>query len=237
MIFKRLLITGISIFLGLALGVWCTPFCIIRFGLPNSIGSYILISSICTLILATSTFFITGRLFNDMEKMAEAEKRQLQRRWAWLKPAGIALRSPFPINKNQVIIGRDIKCDVLLLNDSISRRHAEIVREGSGWRIRDLGSSNGTFINGQRKSESLLNEGDLITLGDINMTFEGPAEPMMGDISEEGFAFPSEQEAISNFGESGTQVYRYNNNGEITGVVSSPTGSHTEVMTSGTRVS
>lgn len=64
------------------------------------------------------------------------------------------------------IIGRSIGCDVLIDNEEISRRHARLEREGDGYRIEDLGSSNGTFVNGERVQEAVVAFGDRIRLGD-----------------------------------------------------------------------
>lgn len=232
MIFKRLLYTAVAFFMGLALGILGSPVLIPRLALPNNIGSSFIIAFPCALIMAAAVYLLTGRLYSDINQMNNAENQQMQRRWAWLKPAGLALRSPFPINKSQVIIGRDIKCDVLLLNDSISRKHAEIVREGLGWRIRDLGSSNGTFINGQHVTDALLNEGDLITLGDINLTFEGPHEPLPESIAEEAINNLSpDPEAVIDF--DSTEIQQY---APQQGTGTQSMMDHTEVMTSGTKI-
>ncbi|MBQ7567178.1 FHA domain-containing protein [bacterium] len=231
MIFKRFLYTAAALFIGLALGILVAPTIITRSGWPHTFGNIFLISLPCGLLAAVIAHFITVHIYSDLNKISEAEKQQMQRRWAWLKPAGLALRSPYPINKSQVIIGRDIKCDVLLLNDSISRRHAEIVREGPRWRIRDLGSSNGTFINGQHITDALLNEGDLITLGDINLTFEGPSEPLPDSMVEADISFPTDPEAVLDF--DATQVQQFNPQGMGTGTQSMQ---RTEVMTSGTKI-
>ena len=226
MIFKRLLISAIAFFLSLALGMLCAPVVTDKLRLQSTGGSQFLVAFLFAMIVTLTVHLVTKKIYADLDKMSEVEQQQMQRRWAWLKPAGLALRSPFPLNKNQVIIGRDIKCDVLLLNDSISRKHAEIVREGWSWRIRDLGSSNGTFVNGQHVEDALLNEGDVVTLGDINLTFEGPHDPLpVGmDIDSEAVPFSPDPEAVLDFDPS-TQVHRYDG-----------TGTHTEVMTSGTRV-
>ena len=232
MVFKRLIITLTALFVGLALGLLSSPVIIARFGLPNTFWGLCLVSIPCALIVAVAVHLIYSKVSSDMDKMAEAEQQQMQRRWAWLKPAGLALRSPFPLNKNQVIIGRDIKCDVMLLDDSISRKHAEIVREGAGWRIRDLDSSNGTFVNGQRVPDALLNEGDLVTLGDINLTFEGPHEPLPEGFSEEMASFSPDPETVVSL-DPVTQVHRLNS-----GTGTRPaafTGTHTEVLTSSTK--
>jgi FHA domain-containing protein/uncharacterized protein DUF1707 len=64
-------------------------------------------------------------------------------------------------------IGRGPSCDCLLPEESVSRRHAELRREGERWFIRDLGSRNGTRVNGMRVLEEVeVRPGDRITLGE-----------------------------------------------------------------------
>lgn len=70
-------------------------------------------------------------------------------------------------------VGRLPDQDLVLDSNSVSRRHAEIRRHGSGYRIVDAGSANGTVVNGQRISDYTLRDGDVIRLGDVVMTFAG----------------------------------------------------------------
>jgi diguanylate cyclase (GGDEF)-like protein len=62
-------------------------------------------------------------------------------------------------------IGRSNLANVQLDEEGVSRRHAQIVQEGDRVLLRDLGSKNGTFVNGERVSERALQEGDKIVLG------------------------------------------------------------------------
>ncbi len=71
------------------------------------------------------------------------------------------------------VIGRDEASADLVLNDTnVSRRHAEIKRKGNRWHIVDLGSTNGTRVNGMRVAEHSLANGDTITLGLITLEFK-----------------------------------------------------------------
>ncbi len=69
-------------------------------------------------------------------------------------------------------IGRHSSCELVLRKDDISRRHAEVFPEGGEFRIRDLGSTNGTFLNGERIQDSaLLHAGDKVEIGSSIIVF------------------------------------------------------------------
>jgi anti-sigma regulatory factor (Ser/Thr protein kinase) len=68
-------------------------------------------------------------------------------------------------------VGRDPKNQIQLLAQPVSRNHAQFIVDGEAVRLLDLGSSNGTKVNGERISEVTLNEGDVIDIGGILMTF------------------------------------------------------------------
>ena len=73
---------------------------------------------------------------------------------------------------SRVVIGRSRDCDIVIDDPNISRRHAELRRQGSGWLVADLGSTNGVKVNGRRVNEQGLQPGDEITLGLARLTFE-----------------------------------------------------------------
>lgn len=74
------------------------------------------------------------------------------------------------------IIGRDPGCDIVITGPHVSRRHAELsIRSGKLW-VKDLGSSNGTFVNGKRTEEILLKNGDEVKFDAMTFKAVGPAE-------------------------------------------------------------
>lgn len=68
-------------------------------------------------------------------------------------------------------IGRQSECEIHLEDSQISRRHAEIIRDGSGWAILDLQSTNGTLVNGERVSQHHLRNGDVVTVGTTTIRY------------------------------------------------------------------
>ncbi|MEO7457364.1 MAG: GAF domain-containing protein, partial [Gemmatimonadaceae bacterium] len=83
-----------------------------------------------------------------------------------------------------LIVGRAPTCDLPVFDPTISRRHAELVAEGDTLRLRDLGSSNGTFLNGAKVEEATIVLDDLIAFGKVPfrltsfVTAPTPALPM-----------------------------------------------------------
>ncbi len=65
----------------------------------------------------------------------------------------------------EIIIGRSSDLDMVLVEDMVSRRHAKITSTATDVYIQDLGSTNGTFVNGEKVSRSRLSEGDRILVG------------------------------------------------------------------------
>jgi hypothetical protein len=99
------------------------------------------------------------------------------------EPARLALRvrrgmppgASVPLER-AVVVGRDADCDLALHDGRVSRRHLEIVPDGAALRLRDLGSSNGTTLNGRRVETATLGLGDLIALGDSELSIEAAEE-------------------------------------------------------------
>lgn len=73
---------------------------------------------------------------------------------------------------SRMVIGRSPDCDVVLASESVSRQHAELVAHGSGWSVRDLGSRNGTGVNGTRvHGERALAAGDVVQIDVFEMMY------------------------------------------------------------------
>lgn len=86
-------------------------------------------------------------------------------------PAGRAMTFDRP-----VLIGRRPDCDVVVTDDSVSGHHAHITWNGTEWRVEDLGSRNGTYVNERRIEHAVpLRVGDAVRTGHVTWHVEQPA--------------------------------------------------------------
>jgi hypothetical protein len=83
---------------------------------------------------------------------------------------GMAGQSFAPAGE-RTLIGRSPECDVFLDDVTVSRRHAELLREGDTFTIRDLGSLNGTYVNRRRIESAVLEDDDEVQIGKYRLTF------------------------------------------------------------------
>jgi FHA domain/Domain of unknown function (DUF1707) len=94
-------------------------------------------------------------------------------RAAWDRPRVPTLA--LPAAEAPVALGRSRTCDCVLADPSVSRRHAELRREGGRWLLRDLGSRNGTRVNGARLlDEAEVGPGDRVSFGDARFRLGEP---------------------------------------------------------------
>lgn len=77
----------------------------------------------------------------------------------------------FRLNKARMTVGRSPLNDLIIKADSVSSHHAEIEKTREGWVIRDIGSSNGTEVNGLEGDTFTLQPGDKVRLGDVALEF------------------------------------------------------------------
>ncbi|MDR2748482.1 MAG: FHA domain-containing protein [Bifidobacteriaceae bacterium] len=79
------------------------------------------------------------------------------------------------LNTDSTLIGRNESADILLDDNTISRKHAEIIRQSGVWSLKDLGSLNGTYVNGERiENSQVINSGDKIQIGKFHLVFFAP---------------------------------------------------------------
>ncbi|MCL2526372.1 MAG: FHA domain-containing protein [Coriobacteriia bacterium] len=77
----------------------------------------------------------------------------------------------FFLEGDRIVIGRDPKAQLFLGDITVSREHAMIVREGASVHVRDMGSLNGTYLNGNIVDDALLKAGDIIQIGTFQLMF------------------------------------------------------------------
>lgn len=94
------------------------------------------------------------------------------------------------LQRRSLLLGRDPSSDLAVNDVEVSRRHARLIAQSNGYAVEDLGSTNGTFVNGQRiKSAAPLRSGDIIRMGDkVSFVFE---EVMVVDENASTTGIPS----------------------------------------------
>lgn len=74
---------------------------------------------------------------------------------------------------DRLVVGSADECDLVLARPGVSRRHCEVVRSRLGWRVRDLGSTNGTYVNGRRVLDEPISGDGEIVVGPVLLRFVG----------------------------------------------------------------
>jgi hypothetical protein len=74
-----------------------------------------------------------------------------------------------PVNAETLTVGRSRECDVVLGEETVSRFHAELRHDDDAWVVRDLDSTNGTWLNGSRVREARVSRGDVLALGGLRV--------------------------------------------------------------------
>lgn len=112
-------------------------------------------------------------------------------------------RKDFGITHDRTLIGRAEDCDFQIPLLSVSRHHCEMIKSDDELRIRDLSSSNGTYVNNQRVNEKALKAGDRLTVGPVVFTvqIDGAPEqirPVTTKIGKAAVAATTEEEEVVN---------------------------------------
>jgi len=98
---------------------------------------------------------------------AEAQAREVPKGWEVKLRVmeGVEPGRDYPITSVPVTLGRDTLSGISFPDPKMSRQHAALVQEGSEFVLKDLGSTNGTFLNDKRIKQAVLMKGDRIRLG------------------------------------------------------------------------
>jgi hypothetical protein len=134
--------------------------------------------------LADGRVIDPGRLIGDLNLRAPDLRRQplawLRERLTGLRswpaltgtPGAAVLALDWEGTTDEVLIGRHPGCDVVLAEATVSRRHAQLRFRDGHWILHDLGSTNGTAVNGQRVMRCQLRPGDLLRLGERRLVVD-----------------------------------------------------------------
>ena len=77
--------------------------------------------------------------------------------------------------KEKILIGRALECDISILEPGLSRRHAELDLIGDELTLKDLGSSNGTYVNADKIAEVVLKDGDVLRFFKVRFVVSAPS--------------------------------------------------------------
>lgn len=104
------------------------------------------------------------------ESVADIETR-LERGAVLVVKKGPDAGERFVLLKDETTLGRDPQSDIFLNDITVSRKHARVDRAGQEVTLADVGSLNGTYVNGERVDEAELRNGDEIQIGKFKMVF------------------------------------------------------------------
>jgi DNA-binding NtrC family response regulator len=135
----------------------------------------------------------TGDTTVREESLVETMPARLVLEWVWPKPSRVALSG------TRLGFGRDEECALRLDGTGVSRRHAELYRQGALYVLRDLGSTNGTWLNGKRIEHAPVSSGDVLRIGDFVGVFaeRSPDAPAFGELAPGLFGGPEMAELIA----------------------------------------
>jgi pSer/pThr/pTyr-binding forkhead associated (FHA) protein len=101
-------------------------------------------------------------------------------------------RRSFSLPQETTVIGRREDCDIRIPLGEVSRKHCRLIMEADALRVEDLGSSNGTFLNGQRVQESVVQPGDRLQIGPVAFTVQINGVPADDEIQPAAPALPTD---------------------------------------------
>src|SRR3954465_4550846 len=100
-------------------------------------------------------------------------------------------RRNFSITRDVTVIGRREDCDLRIPLGDVSRKHCRFIADNDTLKIEDLGSSNGTFHNGVRIQEAVINPGDIVQVGPVTFVVQVDGIPADDEIQPPAAAAPA----------------------------------------------
>lgn len=110
--------------------------------------------------------------------------------------SGEANVEEFVLKKGEISIGRGTTCDIVLADKKSSRKHLIIKRVGINYVAQDLGSANGTLVNGVRISEQELAGDDVLRIGDTEFVFKAESQDYLQAEQNQEFIAPPDEEML-----------------------------------------
>jgi len=115
----------------------------------------------------------TGK--NDQNKLNAGEQGLRGRNLTWYLEVieGPDSGKVIALQSEEIVVGRHGRCELILSDPEVSRRHMKFTPGSNGWRLEDLRSTNGTYINGWLISRQTVKPGDIIQIGQSAMVIHG----------------------------------------------------------------
>ncbi|HET7506303.1 MAG: FHA domain-containing protein, partial [Kofleriaceae bacterium] len=101
----------------------------------------------------------TGRNKTVVTAISKISDRPVAKEACLVVIYGLELGKKFNLNRPQIIIGRSSKADIQIDQEAVSRNHCKIINTGNAIMLRDMGSTNGTYVNDEMIDEYVLRDG------------------------------------------------------------------------------
>ena len=99
----------------------------------------------------------------------------------------------FDLTEPRISVGRTPDNRIHIPDNSVSSHHAELILEGTDYTVKDLDSTNGTRINGEKITTGALRRGDLLRLGNVELNYESETEPVVIELPPRHLGIPLDQ--------------------------------------------
>ena len=145
-----------------------------------------LLSYVFTTIIYLFIFSVIGLIYMDIKRMGKNERSKAATGSSEKNDNGAVLKtvkgryateakmkSKYRVNREGAIVGRGKDCDVRVNHSFVSTEHFQVWYDEGDWYIGDMGSKNGTYLNGSKlKKVKTIESGDEISFGEIEFVFE-----------------------------------------------------------------
>jgi two-component system, cell cycle response regulator len=106
-----------------------------------------------------------GRIKTVVTAISKISDRPVAKEACLVVIYGLELGKKFDLNRPQIIVGRSSKAEIQIDQEAVSRNHCKIINTGNAIMLRDMGSTNGTYVNDEMIDEHVLRDGDFVKVG------------------------------------------------------------------------